>query len=116
MNAASGAITAAEIEAIRQLLLRVGVGPEQLLSSRTRNPAPTFADYVGRVSQAVPSGTRRVYATYWTRVLDVWGNRRLDEPTALEIQQLAETMRATAVKRKNSRGGRTALVEPSAAS
>jgi site-specific recombinase XerD len=56
----------------------------------------------------VSSGTRRVYSTYWTRILEVWGSRRVDEPTALEIRQLAETIKAHAVSRRNSRGGRTA--------
>jgi integrase/recombinase XerC len=109
MNAPAGTPSAAEIDAVRLLLQRIGVSPGQLLGSPvSRTPVPTFGEYVGRVSGAVSSGTRRVYATYWARVLAVWGGRRLDEPTPLEIRELAESVKAQAVSRRNSRGGRTA--------
>src|SRR5215475_15849863 len=109
MNARAGPPTGAEIDAVRVLLERMGVRPEQLLASPGSSPSiPTFSEYLGRVSGAVSSGTRRVYATYWARVLEVWGSRRLDEPTALEIRELAEAVKARAVSRRNSRGGRTA--------
>jgi hypothetical protein len=32
---------------------------------------------------AVPVGTQRVYTTHWRRVLEVWADRKLDEPTPL---------------------------------
>ena len=37
-----------------------------------------------------------------------WGHRRVNEPTALEISQLAEQVREGAVQRRNARGGRGA--------
>jgi integrase len=49
-----------------------------------------------------------VYDTYWRRIVEVWGDRRLDEPTPLEIKQLAEEVKAHVVVRKNARGGRSA--------
>lgn len=99
----------AEISAARLLLARLGVKPEELLAtSAPRESMPLIRDYVKRVSDAVPAGTRRVYSTYWRRVVEVWGDRRIDEPTALEIKQLAEDVRHRVVVRKNSRGGRTA--------
>ncbi|WP_444948119.1 tyrosine-type recombinase/integrase [Micromonospora ureilytica] len=69
---------------------------------------PTFNEYIDRVSEAVTAGTGRVYGTYWNRVRDVWGSRRLDEPSPLEIRQLAGRMKEQLVVRRNSRGGRTA--------
>jgi integrase/recombinase XerC len=60
------------------------------------------------VAEAVTAGTRRVYETYWRRVVSEWGERRLTEPTPLEIGRLAEAMKRRAVERGNSRGGRTA--------
>lgn len=98
-----------ELEAARLLLARLGITPEQLLAGAARRDVsvPTFTEYLDRVSQAVSAGTRRVYDTYWRRVREVWGDRRLDEPTPLEIKQLAERMKVTAVTRSNSRGGRT---------
>ncbi|NKQ52013.1 site-specific integrase [Amycolatopsis sp. K13G38] len=100
----------AEISAARLLLARLGVKPEELLAapSAAREALPLIRDYVTRVSDAVPAGTRRVYSTYWRRVVQVWGDRRIDEPTPLEIKQLAEDVRHRVVVRKNSRGGRTA--------
>jgi integrase len=69
---------------------------------------PTFDAYIDQVSRAVTPGTRRVYATYWQRIREEWGDRRLDEPTPLEIKQFVAGMRGQVVQRRNSRGGRTA--------
>ena len=69
---------------------------------------PTFADYVPVVSAAVTGGTRRAYGSYWNRVIDQWGARRLDEPTPSEIRQLVAHVKAHVVPRRNARGGRGA--------
>jgi integrase/recombinase XerC len=109
MNGQPDALAGADLEVVRVLLARMGVTPEQLLSGAKRPTAmPTFDDYIDRVSQAVTSGTRGVYDTYWRRVREVWGDRRLDEPTPLEIKQFAERMKTQVVGRRNARGGRTA--------
>jgi hypothetical protein len=83
-----------ELEAARILLARMGITPEQLLagppSSAPSRSMPTFAEYIDRVSGVVTAGTRRVYDTYWKRVRHVWGDRRIDELTPLEIKQPAE--------------------------
>jgi integrase/recombinase XerC len=101
--------TATEIEAARVLLARLGVSPEQLLAGPVRREAvPTFSDYIDRVSAVVSEGTRRVYDSYWRRLRQQWGGRRLDEPTPLEIKQLCEQVKADVVVRRNTRGGRTA--------
>lgn len=109
MNRGVPAANAAELDAARLLLDRLGITAEQLLdASAADEDMPTFAEYIPRVAQAVTSGTRRVYEPYWKRVNEVWGSRQLTEPTALDIQQLAETVKATAVVRRNARGGRHA--------
>ncbi|MGV9764979.1 tyrosine-type recombinase/integrase [Micromonospora tulbaghiae] len=112
MTARDNAVSGAELEAARFLLTRMGITPEQLLAEPSTSPPmrsmPTFAEYIDRVSGVVTAGTRRVYDTYWKRVRHVWGDRRIDEPTPLEIKQLAEDTKRTAVARSNSRGGRTA--------
>ncbi|MGY4684401.1 tyrosine-type recombinase/integrase [Micromonospora aurantiaca (nom. illeg.)] len=98
-----------ELAAARLLLARLGVTPEQLLDAPgTPRAVPTFDEYIDRVSQAVTAGTRRVYGTYWNRVREAWGSRRLDEPTPLEIRHLAERMKEQLIVRRNYRGGRTA--------
>ncbi len=40
---------------------------------------PTFAEYVPAVSAAVSDGTRRAYGSYWNRVMEHRGARRLDD-------------------------------------
>jgi integrase/recombinase XerC len=97
------------IDAARLLLEKIGVSPADLLrtSSETRD-IPLLADYIPRVSEAVSSGTRRVYSPYWNRVLKVWGPRPLTDVTALDVSQLSEQMKARAVERRNGRGGRSA--------
>jgi integrase/recombinase XerC len=97
------------IDAARLLLEKIGVSPADLLrtSSETRD-IPLLADYIPRVSEAVSSGTRRVYSPYWNRVLKAWGPRPLTDVTALDVSQLSEQMKAKAVERRNGRGGRSA--------
>lgn len=98
-----------EVEAARLVLARMGLAPEDLLTTHApASTAPTFADYIPTVSAAVSAGTRRVYASYWNRIATHWGHRRLDEPTPSEIQQLAEQIREQVVQRRNARGGRSA--------
>ena len=105
----NSAPTAADLDAARLLLARLGVSPADLLIAvPDRAPAPTFAEYVPVIRAAVGAGTRRVYGSYWNRITEHWGTRRLDEPTPSEIQQLAENLKANVVMRRNARGGRGA--------
>ena len=98
-----------EIEAARLLLEKMGINPADLMRASSDSPSvPTFADYIPRVSGAVSIGTRRVYGSYWNRVVQAWGPRPITEATASEIGQLAEQVKATVVQRKNARGGRGA--------
>jgi hypothetical protein len=81
-------------------------GPGRGPAARTR--VPTFAEYVSVVSAAVSAGTRRAYGSYWNRVVEHWGGRSLDEPTASEIRQLMAYVKTHVVARRNARGGRSA--------
>jgi integrase/recombinase XerC len=79
----------AVVEAALVLLERMGLSPEDLAAVPQHSPeVPTFAEYLPVVSAAVSTGTRRAYGSYWNRVIDQWGGRRLDEPTPSEIRQL----------------------------
>ena len=101
--------SAADLDAARLLLARLGVSPADLLIATTdRTPAPTFAEYIPIVQAAVSSGTRRVYGSYWNRIVEHWGTRRLDEPTPSETHHLAEHLKANVTVRRNARGGRGA--------
>ena len=91
------------------LLERMGLSPADLAAvPQPRKPVPTFAEYVPVVSAAVSDGTRRAYGSYWNRVVDQWGSRRLDEPTPSEIRQLMTYVKTHVVARRNARGGRSA--------
>ncbi|SCF02805.1 Site-specific recombinase XerD [Micromonospora coriariae] len=99
----------AELEAARLLLERMGISPADLLQVRPARPlAPTFAEYVPVVAAAVSPGTRRAYGSYWNRVVQAWGDRRIDEPRPSEIEQLRAQVQANVVARRNNRGGRSA--------
>jgi integrase/recombinase XerC len=95
-----------EIEAARVLLEKMGIRPADLVCASS--DVPVFADYIPRVSDAVSAGTRRVYDTYWNRVIREWGPRPITSVTPLEISQLAEQVKASVVERRNARGGRGA--------
>src|SRR5712691_10358389 len=99
----------AVVEAALVLLERMGLSPADLAAvPQPRKPVPTFAEYVPVVSAAVSAGTRRAYGSYWNRVIEHWGGRRLDEPTPSEIRQLMAYVKAHVVARRNARGGRSA--------
>ena len=101
----------AVVEAALVLLERMGLTPEDLAVAavpQRRPEVPTFAEYVPVVSAAVSAGTRRAYGSYWNRVVDQWGTRRLDEPTPSEIRQLMAYVKTHVVARRNARGGRSA--------
>jgi len=110
MTAANpGASRQAVVEAALVVLERMGLSPADVTTiPQPLKPVPTFAEYVPVVSAAVSDGTRRAYGSYWNRVVDQWGGRRLDEPTPSEIRQLMAYVKTHVVPRRNARGGRSA--------
>jgi integrase/recombinase XerC len=99
----------AAVDAALLILERMGLSPDDLTATtRNRAPVPTFAEYVPVVSAAVTAGTLKAYGSYWNRVVEQWGARRLDDPTPSEIRQLVAHVKAHAVPRRNARGGRSA--------
>ena len=107
--AAAAASQQAAVEAALVLLERMGLSPADLVAAPgERATVPTFAEYIPVVSAAVSAGTRRAYGSYWNRIVEHWGDRRLDEPTPSEIRQLMTYVKAHVVARRNARGGRSA--------
>ncbi len=98
----------ADMDAARLLLDRMGISPADLLAPHSRADVPTFTDYVPRVRDAVSDGTRRVYGSYWNRILQRWPDRRLDDITPTDIKQFVEHTKTNVVARRNNRGGRSA--------
>ncbi len=79
----------AAVDAALLVLKSMGLSLDDLTAApRDRAAVPTFAEYVPVVSAAVTDGTRKAYGSYWNRVVEQWGARRLDEPTPSEIRQL----------------------------
>jgi integrase/recombinase XerC len=103
-----GASQQAVVEAALVLLERMGLSPADLAVPQPRTPVPTFAEYIPLVSAAVSDGTRRAYGSYWNRIIDQWGDRRLDEPAPSQIRQLMAYVKTHVVARRNARGGRSA--------
>ncbi len=105
----TGASQQAAVDAALLILERMGLSPDDLTAAPgKRPPVPTFAGYIPVVSATVTAGTRKAYGSYWNRVVEQWGARRLDEPTPSELRQLVSHVRANAVQRRNARGGRSA--------
>jgi hypothetical protein len=78
----------AEPAAARLLLQRMGIEVADLLSAPAPDPVvPTFAAYVPVVVAAASPGSRKAYGTYWNRLVEHWGDRRLHEPTPTEMEQ-----------------------------
>ena len=101
----------AAVDAALLILERMGLSPDDLTAATRQRPSvPTFADYVPVVSAAVTDGTRKAYGSYWNRVVEQWGARRLDEPTPSEIRQLMalrQGQRGTAPQRPRRAQRRT---------
>ena len=97
------------VDAALLMLRQMGLSPDDLVTApQDRPPVPTFAEYVPVVSAAVTDGTRRAYGSYWNRLIDHWGERRLDEIAPSEIRQLMSYVKTHVVARRNARGGRSA--------
>jgi len=71
-----------------------------------RPPVPTFDAYIPEVEKGVSPDTAKTYGSYWNRIRAKWGPQTSLEPTATEIKQFEEEIKANAVQRRKSRGGR----------
>jgi hypothetical protein len=69
---------------------------------------PTFGEYLPVVTAAAGPGANRTYGTYWARMATKWGDRRLDEVHASDIEAMKNTATNSARSRRTSRHGRHA--------
>ncbi|KFZ80858.1 integrase [Amycolatopsis sp. MJM2582] len=104
-----------DLETARLLLDRLGVDPAELLTTTAtedgqsrRRPMPTIREWIPVVAALLSRSTAASYGSYWAKAEAVWGDRPMDTITATEIKAQSEIARATAVVRRNSRGGRNA--------
>ena len=78
------------------------------LAVMARFAMPTLHAYLPRVRAAAGPGANRTYGSYWTAMDRMWGERRLDQITATDIEALRHHAATTARSRRNSRHGRHA--------
>lgn len=98
-----------ELSVALVLLQKLGLSPEQLIGREdVQSPLPTFSEFIPRVSGAVPEGTRKLYSSYWNKMLRVWADRSLDEIEPTDVNWLIEHVKATVVQRRSGRGGHSA--------
>jgi hypothetical protein len=88
----------------RLLLDQLGVTLDDLNRSNTTptdqaSSVPTLAEYLPHVIAAAGPGANRTYGNYWRRMLAAWGDRRLDQITASDIEALQHAAAATATSR-----------------
>ncbi|WP_233412857.1 tyrosine-type recombinase/integrase [Nucisporomicrobium flavum] len=103
-------INSTNIALVTALMAQLNITTDQLTGKapHTPRPVPTFAEYIPHVAAGLSASTRRLYDTYWQRILAQWGSRHLDELKPSEIRHLAEEARAHAVIRRSHRGGASA--------
>lgn len=82
-----------ELAAALLMLERMGLSLDDLAGVAAVYDAPTFTEFVPKVRAAVTAGTLKPYGSYWDRMIDAWPDRRLTEPTPIELSQLAEAPR-----------------------
>ncbi|QYN33534.1 site-specific integrase [Pseudonocardia sp. DSM 110487] len=101
------------IAAARLLLDQLGVTLDDLnhpdsVTSAQMSSVPTLAEYLPHVIAAAGPGANRTYGSYWQRMLTAWGDRRLDQITASDIEAMQHAAASTARTRRNGRHGRHA--------
>ena len=101
----------ADVAMALSFLKHLKLRPQDLLQAEAAvRVVPTFAEFMDKVREVVPTASQRLYGTYWDRLVEVWGSRRLDEPTAGEVLELFERARQTALVRRTSNGGKGAAL------
>ncbi|MEV7630260.1 site-specific integrase [Actinoplanes sp. NPDC089786] len=71
---------------------------------------PTVAQYLPQIEAAAGPAARRTYGSYWKHMAHAWGERRLDDIRATDVEALRRHAAANAVPRRNGRSGRYAGV------
>ncbi|WP_030443740.1 tyrosine-type recombinase/integrase, partial [Actinoplanes subtropicus] len=73
------------------------------------NDTPTVRQYLPRVVAAATPASTRTYTTYWTRMVELWGDQPVNSIRATDVEALQRDCAAHARPReRNYRGGRHA--------
>lgn len=66
---------------------------------------PTVRDYLSTVEKATTDGAAKTYRTYWNKLVESLGDRRLDEVKVSDLRAVALNAAESAVVRSNHRNG-----------
>jgi len=89
------------VSAARQALVELGVTVADLQDAEKGIQTPTFGEYLPVVIAAAGLGANRTYGTCWARMAILWGERRLDELLASDIEGMKNAAAATARSRRS---------------
>ncbi|APU21381.1 tyrosine-type recombinase/integrase [Actinoalloteichus sp. GBA129-24] len=92
----------------RQALANLGLTVADLLDTEHVDQTPTLGEYLPTVIDAAGPGANRTYGTYWARMATLWGDRRLNELRASDIEGMKNVAAASARSRRSHRHGRHA--------
>jgi integrase len=96
------------IAAAHAALAELGVTMADLQDQGDSPRPPAFGEYLPVVIASAGPGANRTYGTYWARMVTAWGQSRLDEVVASDIEAMKNTAATTARSRRSSRHGRHA--------
>ena len=99
----------ADVQVLVQLMHTMNVQPEELLAAARPQNVPTFEEFMPLVRAAASPGLQRSYKSYWDRIVECWGGRRLNEPTPRDVDDLLEHIRANALRRRTHVDGAGAV-------
>ncbi len=81
----------------------MGISPADLVCAGAS--APTFGEVIPKVRKILSPGTLRTYNTHFNRLLDLWSEQRMDEVSKTDLEEVAQTVQATARTTRVTRGG-----------
>ncbi|GAB3395028.1 tyrosine-type recombinase/integrase [Amycolatopsis echigonensis] len=94
------------IAAAKTLIATMGLSPADLAEATSAAlTTATFAEYVPKALKAATPSSARTWRIYLNILADEWPDRRLDEPTPIEIANLVIKVQERSILRKASRGG-----------
>ncbi|MGQ4619566.1 hypothetical protein [Nocardia sp. R7R-8] len=93
--------------AAQLLLTQMGISPADLVTPDTR--MPTFEEVIPQVRARLSEGTLRTYKTQFEHLLAHWAQRRLEEPTKADFEEMAAGIQANTRLNRTSRGETSAV-------
>lgn len=94
------------VAAAKLLLSQMGIAPADLVTVAI--PVPTFGEVVPQVRATLAPGTRGTYGAPLNRLETQWRDRRLDEVSKPDLDEMVQAVQASSRANRASRGGTSA--------